>query len=539
MKFSCGCEFNKLDWDNIPLDCSATWDLICNGFTKGVFQLEKPLGKRWAKNIKPRNIEELSAVISLIRPGPLMAEYREDPDKQGKWLSIAETYVAVRNGKIKPEYLHPSLEPIFKETYSVPIYQEQVMRICTDFAGFSLLEADDTRKAVGKKNEKTMEKVHKRFIEGAVKQGHDPELAETIFSWIDKFSGYGFNKSHGVGYAMLAYQTAYAKVHFPIYYFKHMLANSDAKVDSDEEIKELVNEAKLASMWSGSNIQIVPPSLKQGNEDFSVEGENKILFGLAHIKGVGTAAVRAIKNADISSIDNWKDFLKRVVLGGEPTEKSDGKPINKGVIEALIKAGAVDYLRCEDAPHRIAMLKQFRMLHELTEREQKELFNLWNGFDGFRMAIESLVEKSNVPKGARKEKIKAAAEIIEKELGGTVGRMVIGFEKAMLGIALSGSETDLYRNAKVDTTCRDFLKLKNKAYCTLGVIIDDVRAFKDKRNNMMAFLKVSDATYMLDSVIMFSRTYADFSWILDPGKPVLIEGRKDNDSLIVNHISHL
>lgn len=536
MKFTCGCEYEKLEWEKVPLDCQATWDLICNGFTKGVFQLEKPLGKRWAKKIQPRNIEELSDVISLIRPGPLKAEYRENPEKEGKQLSIADTYVQVRHGKLKPEYLHHSLEPIFSGTSSVPIYQEQVMRICSDFAGFTLLEADDTRKAVGKKIPEKMKKIEKQFIAGAVKQGHDPGMAEVIFSWIDKFSGYGFNKSHGVGYAMLGYYTAYAKVHFPVYYFKHMLANSDGKAESAEEIKELVNEAKLASMWSGVNIDIVPPSLKSGNEDFSIEGDNKILFGLAHIKGVGSSAIRAIRKAGIGKLDNWKDFIRRAVIGCEATDTDDGKPINKGVTEALIKSGALDYLKGPLVKHRIEMLKQFRVMYELTERELDHLFSVWT--EDFHQALANLLE-SSIPNKPRKAKIPEVVKIVEKELGGSVGRMLIGYEKALLGIALSGSETDLYRNSKVDTTCRDFVKLKNKANCTMGVIIDDIRAFKDKNGNMMAFLKLSDGTYMIDSGLMFSKTYASFSWILEIGKPVLIHGRKDNDSLIINHIDHL
>jgi DNA polymerase-3 subunit alpha len=538
MKFSCGCEYEKLDWEKVPLDCQATWDLICNGFTKGVFQLEKPLGKRWAKKIQPRNIEELSDVISIIRPGPTKAEFRENPEKEGKQLTIADTYVQVRNGKIKPEYLHETLEPVFKDTFSVPIYQEQIMRICTDFAGFSMLEADDMRKAVGKKVPEKMKKLHSKFVEGAKKQGHEEGMAEIIFSWIDKFSGYGFNKSHGVGYAMLGYLTAYAKVHFPVFFFKHMLANSDAKAESAEEIKELVNEAKLASMWSGVNIDIVPPSLKNGNDDFSVENDSRILFGLSHIKGVGAAAMRDIKKGNIGKIDNWRDFLSRVILGDPKAADGDGKPINKGVIEALIKAGALEYLKNEHAKHRIEMLRQFKILHELTEREVARFFELWTCSEPFEHVMFKLLE-SGVPKGARPERIKQTILDINKELGGSVGRMVIGYEKALLGIALSGAETDLYRNPKVNTSCRDFVRLNNKANCTLGVIIDDIRAFKDKNGNMMAFIKVSDGTYGLDSVIMFSKTYAGFSWILDIGKPILINGRKDNDSLIINHIDHL
>jgi DNA polymerase-3 subunit alpha len=206
---------NKIDFAKIPLDDKATWDLICSGLTKGVFQVEKQLGKRYCKEIKPRNINELSDVISLIRPGCLEAEFREKPDDPGKYSSITNTYIKVKNGTWEPEYIHECLEPILSETYSVPIYQEQIMRICTDFAGFTLKEADVARKAVGKKKADVMEKVKVKFLEGAKKNGHPEDLADTIFGWIEKFSGYGFNKSHGVSYALIAYKTAYAKAHRP------------------------------------------------------------------------------------------------------------------------------------------------------------------------------------------------------------------------------------------------------------------------------------------------------------------------------------
>jgi len=193
-KFKCGCQFDKLDFDDINLECEATWDLINSGFTRGIFQLEGSLGKKYSKELKPRNIEELSDVISLIRPGCLEAEYREKEDKPGKYFSITETYQEVKQGRLEPEYVHETLEPIFAPTCGVPVYQEQIMRICTDFAGFSLEDADKARKAVGKKKADVMAKVKVMFLEGAAGRGHDKEIAEEIFGWIEKFSGYGFNK---------------------------------------------------------------------------------------------------------------------------------------------------------------------------------------------------------------------------------------------------------------------------------------------------------------------------------------------------------
>ena len=169
----------KLNFNTIPLDDQKTWDLISTGYTKGVFQLEGNLGKRYSKEIKPQTIEELSDVVSLIRPGCLEAEYREKPDAPGEFSSITHTYVKVKNGTWKPEYIHPVLEPIFRDTCGVPIYQEQIMRICTDFAGFSLKRADVMRKAVGKKKKDLIESLKAEFVKGATDQGHPPASRET------------------------------------------------------------------------------------------------------------------------------------------------------------------------------------------------------------------------------------------------------------------------------------------------------------------------------------------------------------------------
>lgn len=184
----------KLNFARIPLDDKKTWDMISSGMTKGIFQLEKSLGKRYCSEIKPQSISELADVISLIRPGCLVGDFREKPDVPGEFSSITHSYIKIKDGDWQPEYIHPCLEAILSETHSVPIYQEQIMRICTDFAGFSLKEADVMRKAVGKKKKKLMDSLKQKFIDGATTQGHDEATAETIFGWIEDFSGYGFNK---------------------------------------------------------------------------------------------------------------------------------------------------------------------------------------------------------------------------------------------------------------------------------------------------------------------------------------------------------
>lgn len=519
MKFKCGCEFDKLDFDNIDLECSATWDLISSGYTKGVFQLEKNLGKRFSKEVAPSSISELSDLLSLIRPGCLEAPFREDPEKPGKFLSIISSYIKVKDGDLEAEYIDPVLEPIFSSTQGVPVYQEQIMRICTDFAGFNLQEADKARKAVGKKKKDVMEKVKKDFIKGALALGHKKDLAETVFSWIDKFSGYGFNKSHGVSYAMIAYQTAYAKRHFPIQFFKAMLTNSEGKQDSLEEIQELVHEAKLF------DIKISPPCLRLKNADFALLDEKTIAFGLGHIKGVGKSAISSIKKAaDCKSED---EFIKRAF--------AKGSKIKKNVVEALIKSGALDYL----TKNRVEMLVKFRVLNDLTERERNFIFKyVENNTNDILGSLQPLLD-SKVPNVRRKEKIKEQLSGAFHDLDGNPKKMAMAFEKFYLGIPLSGSEVDLHYNPQVSIKCRNFTRLSSGTTGKLGVVIERVKEIKDKNGNRMCFLTVSDDTYMIDSVVVFSSYYKHSSWIIEEGKPVLISGKKDKESFIARKIQHL
>lgn len=561
MKFECGCEYETLDFENIniPLDCKATWDFLGTGLTKGVFQLEKSLGKKYTKEIKPRNIEELAAVISLIRPGCLEAEFRTDP-KTEKPISITNTYIKTKNGELQAEYLHPVLEPIFANTFGVPVYQEQLMRICSDFAGFTLKEADDARKAVGKKLKDKMAALQQKFIDGAKKMGHDEATSAIIFGWIDKFSGYGFNKSHAVAYAMIGYLTAYSKVHFPLEFFKAMLTNSDGKQDSLEEIQELVHEAHLF------NINVSPPNLSLMNEDFAIQDNKTIAFGLAHIKGVGSSSLNALKK--VSTVKTPREFLmaaypekstkaltkkqkdaieniEEIVQDSEEAEilerasqKEKKGKLNKTVCEALIKSGAIDHIN----KNRVKFLECYRILGELTDRERK-IFLTDHYKEGVKFddALKSFIAISKGgPSETRKPKIiEAIAEIRNEFTNANQKKLAISWEKFYLGVPLSGSLVELYYNPRVDTKLRNLLRLKNGHVGNVGVVIEGIKKFKDKNGNWMAFLTVSDETYMSESFVIFSKQFLNVGWIIEEGKPVLISGRKDKESFIVNNIDHL
>lgn len=514
-----------LDFSRIPLDDKKTWGLISSGLTKGVFQLEKQLGKRYCKEIKPKSIDELSDVISLIRPGCLEAEFREKPDDPGKFSSITHTYIKVKHGTWEPEYIHPTLEPILSETYSVPIYQEQIMRICTDFAGFTLKEADVARKAIGKKKIDVMAEVKTKFLDGAIANGHDSELAEVIFSWIEKFSGYGFNKSHGISYALIAYKTAYAKAHYPLEFFKAMLTNSGGKQDSMEEIQELVYEARLFQL------DVKPPSLELANADFAKGDDKTILFGLAHIKGVGAGAIKEVKRAAKVTKTPY-DFI-RYAYGLLGSEKSK---LRSNIAEALIKSGSLDYLGQE----RIKLLAEYRLIGILTARERRFVFEkLDSGEVTTIKEAYKLLIASKVPNKSRRPRIIEQAQEMNKTLAGTPKRMRIAYEKHLLGIPLSGSLVELYYNERVNIKCRDFHRLREGTKGSIGVVIENIRTIKDKNGNRMCFLTVSDETYMLDSVVVFASYYNKVAWILQEGAPVLITGKKNRGGMVVNNITHL
>lgn len=522
MKFDCGCEFELLDFDKINLSCPAAWDLLGKGLTKGLFQIEKQLGKRYCKSIGPRNIEELAAVISLIRPGCLEAEYREDP-KTGKMLNITDTYVKIKSGELEPEYIDPVLKPIFESTFGVPVYQEQIMRICTDFAGFTLQEADTTRKAIGKKLTDVMLEVKEAFISGAIKMGHTEEKALIVFSWIDKFSGYGFNKSHAVSYAILGYWGAYAKVHFPIEFFKNKLVFSDSNPDEFDEIKQLVYEAKLF------NIDVLPPSVELMNSQFEFTEGNDLVFGLSHIKGVGKKSLATIKS--LKGINTSHDLFKKLFI--------DKCKIKKNVVQSLIKCNALSI-----PIDRVKLLARYEFLLLLTDRERNFLFENNYIRDVAVDDMLSMLFEHDVPRGKdRVDKLIGSWSDIKRDLGGNRKRMALAWEKYHLGMPLSGSEVELYNNWKVDTTCKDFLTLRHGDKVKVGVIIEEVREIKDKNENLMCFIKVSDATYMIDGVVVFSRQYSKLGWIIKEGKAVLIRGKKSDNSrgtgLLVDSIEHL
>ena len=253
-------------------DDEKTWSLFAEGKTKGIFQLESNLGKSWSKKLSPNNIEELSALIAIIRPGCLKAFV------DGK--SMTQHFIDRKHGREDVAYLHESLEEVLAPTYGVLVYQEQSMRIAQKIAGFDLKEADELRKAIGKKKADLMAKIKTKFVKGAAKVGMvNEEEAVEVFGWIEKSSRYAFNKSHSISYAVCSYWSAYQKAHNPKEFFLSYLYYANEKQDPHQEVYELISEAKLFDI----NVKI--PSIVNFKDKFNVD-ENTIYFGVKDIKSL-------------------------------------------------------------------------------------------------------------------------------------------------------------------------------------------------------------------------------------------------------------
>ncbi len=300
------------DIAKIADDDQRTYDMLSRGETMGVFQLESEGMVRVCTELRPSNFNDIIALVALYRPGPM------------DWIP---TYIAVKHGRQKPVYLHPKLEAILAETYSVAAYQEQVMQMARDIAGFSMGQADELRKVMGKKQKEKIPLYREQFIKGCKEHSNiDEDLARKIFEFIEPFAGYGFNKSHAAAYGWIAYQTAFLKANHPLPYFAALMSSVK---NNTEKLVEYIDEAKKMG------ISVLPPDVNASLIDFGVVGD-QIRFGLSAIKGVGEGAVRILLEARDAG-GPFKDLF-------ELAKRVDTKQVNRRVFEALIKCGALDAL---------------------------------------------------------------------------------------------------------------------------------------------------------------------------------------------------
>jgi len=457
----------EVDLTRIPLDDAKTYEMLARGETVGVFQVESQGMRRALVDMRPDRFTDIIALVALYRPGP---------------MANIPTYCARKQGLEQPDYIHPKLEPILRETYGVIVYQEQVMQAAQVLSGYSLGEADLLRRAMGKKIRSEMKAQQKRFVSGAVERGVEPAQAEAIFELLERFADYGFNKSHAAAYALVAYQTAYMKANFPV---EFLAASMTLDMSNTDKLAEFRAEAQRL------RIKVVPPSVNRSGVHFKVDG-NAIHYALAALKGVGAQAVEAIVAArGERPFADLADFAGRI----------PPRAVNKRVLESLAAAGAFDALESNRASVFAAvdvMLATAQRTHDAVSLGQSELF----GGPSARAPLALSTIEPWLP-----------AERLQKE-----------FEA--IGFFLSGHPLDDYAAALARLRVQSWAEFARavKGGASAGRVAGTVVARTERRTrtgSKMGIIGLSDASGHYEAVV-FSEGLAQFRDLLEPGKAVLL-----------------
>jgi len=521
----CNCRFNiddhghvdlDIDIENIDLTCKSTWRLISDGNTKGCFQLESRLGQMMSKKLKPENIEQLSALISIMRPGCLEA-YRD-----GK--SVSNHYIDKKNQEEEIDFFHPSLEPILKTTYGEMVYQEQAMQICQHVANFDLTEADKLRKAIGKKKPEEMAKIKKLFMEKSQEADIiSKEEAEQIFSWIEKSQRYSFNKSHAVSYAYNAYLSAYVKAHFPKHFFVSYLKFAKDKIDPLQEIQELISNANQM------DIEVCKPSLQKPVKEFIIADDGLIYFGLTNIKGVGDSVYekihQIINTLSIKDMNFGQIYHKLL------------RQINSTAAKAIISVGAIDHI----AISRNRMLFYYELLNNLTNREIDIIADKFNDNQDLINILQYLLNNTTKKlTSKRKDVVISIINSMQKpsyNLEDTP-EWLASNEKFYLGVSLTCHKIDGCDIYSANSECKDLVNDTCPKQPVVGAEINSINVIKTKRGvnpgQEMAFIKIGDSTGSCD-IVVFPEEYNKYRELLIEDNTLLIklEKSKNKDSYII------
>ncbi|SNR73259.1 DNA polymerase III subunit alpha [Desulfurobacterium atlanticum] len=470
----------KIDLKKLPLNDEKTYQLLQEGNTVGVFQLESPGMRNLMKRLKPESIEDIVALVALYRPGPLNS-------------GMAESYIKRKHGEEPVDYIFPELEPYLKETYGLFIYQEQIMQIANVLAGYSLGEADLLRRAMGKKKKEIMEQQREIFVKRAVERGYPKDKVEKLFDDIAKFAEYGFNKSHSAAYGYLAYITAYLKAHFPQELLATMMS---IDYDNADEIVKLTKDCKE------NGIEILPPDINKSAAKFTIEN-GKIRFGLAGIKGVGEKAAEAIVQAREKE-GEFKDLY-------DFCEKVDMRQVNRKVLEALIKAGAFDSTGYNRATLLNTLDRAMAAAQSIQKTKSKGLMSLFGD----------------------------ETPVIQKEYNETEEwpeRVKLEYERSAIGFYLSGHPLLEYLSIvpfKFDTSSHKD-EWKDEQEVTIAGAITGVKTRRTQRGEMWANVEITDLEGVLN-VLVFPNVYKEISEILTEGNVVIIKGtvRKEEGTVSI------
>jgi DNA polymerase-3 subunit alpha len=460
----------KIDLATLPLDDKKTFELFQQANTTSVFQLESQGMKRHLKELKPTQFEDIIAMVALYRPGP---------------MEFIPEFIARKHGLKEVKYLHPKLKPILENTYGICVYQEQLMQIARDLAGFSLPEADVLRKAVGKKIKKLLDEQKEKMIEGMIKNDIDRKIAKRIWQTIEPFAQYGFNRAHSACYALIGYWTAYLKAHYPT---EFMAATMTSEQNDIERIAFLVNECR------SMNITVLPPNVNESDQDFTKASEKTIHFGLKAIKNVGHNVVQSIvqerkTNGPFKSI---ADFIERV----------ESKDLNKKSLESLIKCGALDNFG--ERNQLLAALEQMLSLARETQRaKQNGQISLFGGQS--EISIPSFKLPEVVP-ASKKE--------------------CLSWEKELLGLYISEHPLKDYQN-QLDRTalpCQVLSKRQVGHRINVGGVINKIQKVNTRSGQPMLFVEIEDMTGRIEALV-FPTVLEQTATAWQEEKIVLVSGR--------------
>jgi DNA polymerase-3 subunit alpha len=462
----------KIEIDNLALDDSEAYKLFARGETTAIFQFESHGMRDILRRYQPTRIEDLTALNALYRPGPIQGGMIDD-------------FINRKQGKTKVSYELPQLKDILEETYGVILYQEQVMQIANRLASFSLGEADILRRAMGKKKKEEMAAQRAKFMTGCASNKIPEKKAERIFNLMEEFAGYGFNKSHSCAYALLAYQTAFLKTHYPVEFMAALLT-SDA--GNTEKVVKYINEAR------GMDISILPPDVNESDLYFTPIGES-IRFGLAAIKNVGENTAKAIRESRLSQgeFKSLYDFCERI----------ESRFLNKRVFESLIKSGAVDSLGARES-----MLASVDDAITALQRASRTRESGQHGLFGTAAA-----------RAISPFELREAAPWSEEER--------LASEYAMLGYYVSGHPLAKYSSRLQDLKAISLDQVeeqRNGKEITVASLIVGTRPMRSKKGARWAIYTIQDMTGVQE-LLAFPESFARLEQVLKPGNPLLLKVR--------------
>jgi DNA polymerase-3 subunit alpha len=468
----------KYDLNNIPLDDPQAFELMGTGQTAGVFQVEGGGMTRWLVQMKPTNLDNIIAMVALYRPGP---------------MAFIPDYIARMHGEAEVEYRHPKMEPIFSDTYGIPVYQEQLMRAAVELAGYTPSESDELRKAISKKNKEEIEKHRNKFVNGAVKEGMEKETAEAIYSDWEEFARYGFNKSHAADYGVIAVQTAFLKSHYPAEY---MAATLSASAGQTEKVALYVADAR------SMGVPVLAPEINASFWDFAIEdidGKPNIRFGFGAVKNAGEAAVGLIINEREANgkFKDLNDFARRVDL----------RAVGKRALECIIKVGAMD-----NFGNRAALLASLDRVVSISNNH-------------FRAAESGQMSLFGEATGV-------IEEITLPEVNNVDKREMLNWERELIGLYISDHPLTPYQETFrqiVSYFSGQLGEAQHEEKVRVAGLVTSVRPYMTKTNKPMGFVTLEDIQGNFD-LVLFPRTWEKTREILTVGQIVIVEGKVDTNS---------